>query len=82
MKGNQNPRIRIEPHRDSTDGKGAAMLMQAYGVTLDEWQQLVVNCWLGKDRAGQYTVTSGGLSVPRQNGKNVCIEAREFYGLQ
>ena len=81
MKGNQNPRIRIEPRRDSTDGKGASMLMQAYGVTLDEWQQLVVNCWLGKNSTGQYTVTSGGLSVPRQNGKNVCVEAREFYGL-
>lgn len=81
MKGNQTPRIKIEPRRDSTDGTGAAMLMQAYGYTLDEWQQLLVNCWLGKDRTGAYTVTSGGLSVPRQNGKNVCIEAREFYGL-
>ena len=81
MKGNQTPRIKIEPPRSDTDGKGAAMLMQAYGVTLDEWQRLVVNCWLGKDASGDYTVTSAGLSVPRQNGKNVCIEAREFYGL-
>ena len=81
MKGNQIPRIKIEPDRIGTDGKGAAMLMQAYGVQLDEWQRLIVDCWLGKDETGQYTVTSGGLSVPRQNGKNVCIEAREFYGL-
>ena len=81
MRGNQIPRIRIEPPRSDTDGKGAAMLMQAYGVTLDEWQRLVVDCWLGKDPAGDYTVTSAGLSVPRQNGKNVCIEARELYGL-
>ena len=81
MKGQQTPRIRIEPERDGTDGNGAAVLMEAYGVTLDEWQRLIVDCWLGKDKAGQYTVTSAGLSVPRQNGKNVCIEAREFYGL-
>lgn len=81
MKGNQTPRIRIEPPRAGSDGQGAAMLMQAYGVTLDEWQQLVVNCWLGKDAAGNYNVTSAGLSLGRQNGKNVCIEAREFYGL-
>ena len=81
MKGNQTPRIRIEPARSDTDGRGAAMLMQAYGVTLDEWQQLIVDSWLGKDPAGNYTTTSAGLSVPRQNGKNVCIEAREFYGL-
>lgn len=57
------------------------MLMQAYGLTLDEWQRLIIDCWLGKDEAGLYNVTSAGLSVPRQNGKNVCIEAREFYGL-
>lgn len=81
MKGNQTPRIKIEPNRSSTDGKGAAMLMQEYGYSLDEWQQLVIDAWLGTDSTGAYTVTSGGLSVPRQNGKNVCIEAREFYGL-
>lgn len=81
MKGNQIPRIRIEPERVDTDGKAAKMLMEAYGLKLDEWQQLVVACWLGKNAAGSYTVTSGGLSCPRQNGKNVCIEAREFYGL-
>ena len=81
MKGNQTPRIKIEPERYDTDGTGAAMLMQEYGLMPDEWQRLVVNCWLGKDPHGNYTVTSAGLSVPRQNGKNVCIEAREFYGL-
>ncbi len=81
MKGQQTPRIRIEPPRTGTDGKGAAMLMQAYGVTLDEWQRLVIDCWLGTDETGSYNVTSGGLSVPRQNGKNCIVEAREFYGL-
>ena len=81
MKGSQQPRIRIEPARKDTEGKGAAMLMQAYGVQLDEWQQLVLNAWLGTDGKGKYTTISAGLSVPRQNGKNVIIEAREFYGL-
>lgn len=80
LKGSQEPRIRIEPHRDSTDGTGAAMLMQAYGYTLDEWQKSVVSCWLGK-RSGAYNVTSAGLSVPRQNGKNFCLYSRVFYGL-
>ena len=69
MKGKQQPRIRIEPPRVDTDGTGAAMLMQAYGYTLDEWQQLCINAWLGKDAAGQYTATSIGLSLSRQNGK-------------
>ena len=81
MKGNQKPRIQIEPRRAESDGTDAALLMSAYGCNLDPWQQLVMDCWLGKDENGEYTMTSAGLSLPRQNGKNVCLESREFYGL-
>lgn len=81
MRGSQEPRIRIEPDRLSTDGDDAAFLMAEYGCRLDEWQKIVLDCWLGKDKAGKYSVTSAGLALPRQNGKNVCLEAREFFGL-
>lgn len=81
MKGSQEPRIIVEPSRIYTDGTDAALLMSEYGCKLDPWQQLVLDCWLGKDEEGHYTVTSAGLSVPRQNGKNVDLEAREFFGL-
>lgn len=81
MKGSQEPRIKVEPHRVATDGADAALLMAEYGCTLDEWQQIVLDCWLGRDKSGKRNVTSAGLSLPRQNGKNVCLEAREFYGL-
>lgn len=81
MIGSQEPRIRVEPDRVRTDGEEAALLMQEYGNNPDEWQRLVLNCWLGKDKSGKYTMTSGGLAVPRQNGKNVCLEGREFYGM-
>lgn len=81
MIGSQEPRIKIEPERADTDGADAAILMSEYGCHLDEWQRAVVDCWLGKDERGAYNVTSAGLSLPRQNGKNVCLEAREFFGL-
>ena len=81
MTGAQEPRIRVEPPRIRTDGGDAALLMEAYGCRLDPWQRSVVDCWLGRDETGQYNVYSAGLSVPRQNGKNVCLEAREFFGL-
>ena len=55
--------------------------MDTYGYNLDPWQNTVVNCWLGKDSTEKYLTTSAGLALPRQNGKNVCIEAREFFGL-
>lgn len=79
--GSQEPRIRVEPRRVKTDGGDAALLMKAYGVDLWPWQQGILDCWLGLGPDGQYTVTSAGLAVPRQNGKNVCLEAREFFGL-
>ena len=81
MRGSQEPRIKIEPQRASTDGPDAAFLMEAYGNKLDPWQAEIVDCWLGRDEEERFTVTSAGLSCPRQNGKNVCLEAREFYGL-
>lgn len=81
MIGSQEPRIKVEPQRYTTDGEDASLLMSEYGCKLDEWQQLVIDCWLGKDELNRYNVTSAGLSLPRQNGKNVCIEAREFFGL-
>lgn len=81
MTGSQSPRLRIEPERVSSDGEDAALLMEAYGNKLDPWQKDVLECWLGKDSAGSYTVTSAGLALPRQNGKNVCLEGREFFGL-
>lgn len=81
MKGSQEPRIKIEPKRVGSDGPDAALLMAEYGAKLDKWQEAVLNCWLGKDEKGKYTVTTAGLSIPRQNGKNVCLEGREFFGL-
>lgn len=81
MTGSQEPRIKVEPDRAATDGTDAALLMSEYGYDLDEWQRNIIDCWLGVDEAGRYTMTSAGLSLPRQNGKNVCLEAREFFGL-
>lgn len=81
MRGSQEPRIKVEPRRAATDGTDAALLMAEYGNRLDPWQEDIVNCWLSRDEEGNLAVTSAGLAVPRQNGKNVCLEAREFFGL-
>lgn len=81
MTGSQEPRIQIEPERVSSDGEDAAMLMEAYANRLDPWQRIILECWLGRDENGEYNVTSAGLSMPRQNGKNVCLEARELFGM-
>lgn len=81
LRGSQEPRVRVEPARVRTDGIDAAELYAAYASPLEPWQELVLDCWLGTDEAGNYTTTSAGASLPRQNGKNVDIEARELYGM-
>lgn len=81
MIGSQEPRIRIEPPRASSDGEDALMLAREYMFDPYPWQGDIVNCWLGKDENGEYNVTSAGLAQSRQNGKNGCLEIREFFGL-
>lgn len=81
MTGSQAPRLCVEPERRTTDGDDAADLYAAYGQTPEPWQKLVLDCWLGRGSDNRYCVTSAGLSVPRQNGKNVILEAREFFGM-
>lgn len=81
MTGSQEPRVKIEPKRVGTDGTNAGKLMAAYADAPDPWQQTIIDCWLGIGDNGEYTMTSAGLGTPRQNGKNWCIEAREFFGM-
>lgn len=79
--GSQEPRITVEPPQVDTDGGDAAWLAEQCGLTLDEWQETVIRSWLGRSEYDRYTSISCGLSVPRQNGKNAILEARELYGL-
>lgn len=53
----------------------------SYGLTLDGWQFLVLDGWLGETRFGRWAAGRCGVSVPRQNGKNGIIEVRELYGM-
>ena len=76
--GAQLPRVRVEPKRAYTDGESAAELSAAYGNTLDPWQKLILDCWLGRDERGNLTAMTCGLPCPRQNGKNGVIEAFEL----
>ena len=79
--GTQEPRIRIEPEAARTDGPMASELVGAYGYELDPWQRDVLASWLARDETDSFAATSCGLAVPRQNGKNALLEARELYGL-
>jgi hypothetical protein len=71
--------VRVAPRSRATDGDDAAFLSNAYGLTPDEWQTLVVDDWLATRRDGKWASSRCGLSVPRQNGKNGALEVVELY---
>lgn len=83
----QAPRLLLAPKRPWTLGDEAADFAAAFGLVLDPWQRLVLRDWMGvRDWVslavrGKYTCKTCGLSVPRQNGKNAIIEARELFGM-
>jgi phage terminase large subunit-like protein len=83
QRGVQRPRVHVAPKgRFRGDGEDAAFLSSAYGLTPDDWQQLVLDDWLARTgRGGKFASLTCGLSVPRQNGKNAILEMRELFGM-
>lgn len=56
-------------------------MASSYGLTADDWQEDVLESWLGRRRDGRWSAATSGLAVPRQNGKNGAIEVRELGGM-
>jgi hypothetical protein len=79
--GQQEPTHRIAPKfNDVFDAEDAIEMAAQYGINLDPWQQQIIKDWLASDKNGLFAAPTAGLSVPRQNGKNVCLLVREFFG--
>lgn len=77
--GSQEPRIKICPEYEITYGPDAAKLAEVYAYPLDDWQKDVLNDWLARDDYGRPACITCGLLLPRQNGKNYCIEVFELF---
>lgn len=54
-------------------------MAEAYASPLDPWEADVLDAWLAHDEQGRPIAITCGLSVPRQNGKNYCIEIFELF---
>jgi phage terminase large subunit-like protein len=79
--GQQSPRVRLVPHAHHNDLDDAVFLASSYGLAPDEWQETVLEGWLGLRRDNIWAAPRCGLAVPRQNGKNACLEIRELHGM-
>lgn len=61
------------------DVDDAIELATLYGLVPDEWQEWVLEGWLARTRSGKLASSQCGLAVPRQNGKNACLEIVELF---
>lgn len=75
------PRVRRVPRSVSNEVDDAVFLSSNYGLTPDDWQEDVLESWLGRKSNGRWAAATCGLAVPRQNGKNGIIEVRELFGM-
>lgn len=81
-RGSQTPRIESYPLFATSAGDDAIDLARELaGLVLDPWQEYVLRCSLGEKPDGKWSAFRVGLVVPRQNGKNALLEARELAGL-
>lgn len=75
------PRVRVQPRAVASDVDDAVWLASSYGLTADDWQEDVLEGWLGRRRDKRWAAPKCGLAVPRQNGKNAVLEIRELFGM-
>lgn len=79
--GDQLPANFHAPLWHTTAGDDAVDLAAACGLDLFPWQQVALRNALGERHDGRWSAFEVSLIVPRQNGKNVVIIARQIAGL-
>lgn len=79
--GSQVPTVRIAPVSVSNDAPDALKVLRIGGLALDPWQENLLNDWMGRTSDGKWAAGGCGLSVPRQNGKSLELQARAIPGM-
>lgn len=91
--GAPQPAKLVKPPEISNAAVEVVELASSAGLILDPWQCLALDAMMGEanysgtDEAGEpfdylgWAATTGGIIVPRRNGKGAIAEARELAGL-
>lgn len=75
------PRVNVSPPPTRANSwEDVSDLSRSFGITLDPWQDLVLQSAMGERSDGTWAAKQVGLSVPRQNGKSQLIVARALAG--
>lgn len=75
------PRVASLAEFDESSGREAAELFAMTGEVLDDWQEWLLIQGLGEKSGGGWAAPTVAMVMPRQNGKNFVLEARELAGL-
>lgn len=75
------PRVLHAPNVRANGWEDVADLSASLGVTLDEWQEAVLQAAMGERANGRWAARLVGVSAPRQQGKSQLIVARALAGV-
>jgi protein-L-isoaspartate O-methyltransferase len=79
--GEAPPRVLVAPPATRANSwEDVADLSATFGITLDGWQEVVLQAAMGERTDGTWAARRVGLSVPRQNGKSQLLVARALAG--
>jgi hypothetical protein len=79
--GYQTPRLEHYPAYFTTLGDDAIDLCGMCGIDLLPWEEMIVRNSMGQTVDNRWAAKSVLLIAPRQNGKNVCVYARQLAGV-
>lgn len=74
--GNQIPTDYVIPDCVGNDCLDAVDLLDSAGLTLMDWQAVLLQAWMGYGADGKWTAKNCGNETPRQNGKTLVIQGR------
>lgn len=73
---NQVPTSYAIPACVSNDAADAIELMTEAGLPLMEWQEFLLEAWMGVNEVGRWAAPTCANETPRQNGKTRVMQAR------
>jgi len=81
IRGKTTPRLETPKRKGKSKGKEFAEWVAKYSDPLLPWQKYVSERMMVTNRKGEYTITTQGLLIARQQGKTHLARMRILYEL-
>lgn len=81
IRGKTTPRLETPKRKGKSNGKAFAEWVAKYSDPLLPWQKYVSERMMVTNRKGEYTITTQGLLIARQQGKTHLARMRILYEL-